>query len=50
MNQYINVDDIFELRNQYIFEKMEQKINQQQIEIFKLKKKLKFIFFWGLFV
>ena len=35
MNQYINVDDIFELRNQYIFEKMEQKINQQQIEIFK---------------
>lgn len=28
-------------RNQLIIEKMEQKINQQQIEIFKLKKKLK---------
>ena len=30
-------------RNQLIIAKMEQKINQQQIEIFKLKKKLKLL-------
>lgn len=40
----------FEFRNQYIIEKMEQKINQQQIEIFKLKKKLKFLFLLALLI